>query len=410
MADIIVIGGGPAGMMAALTASKNGARVFLLEKNEKLGKKLYISGKGRCNITNNCSLQEFFKNIAQNPRFAMRAIYAFTPDDLVSMLNSAGLPTKIERGGRIFPQSDKSSDVISCLSKMLNSENAEVLLNTNVLRVEKKGVDFSVHTGRGDFYAKSVVIATGGTSYPLTGSTGDGYTFAKCLGSTVRAPKPALSAMLEQGNLCASLQGLSLKNIRLTLWQAQKRVFSEMGEMLFTQHGISGPLVLSASSSIDYDRPLELRASIDLKPALEENKLDARLLRDFEQNKNKQIATVLTELLPHRLIRAILNLAGIGIEKPVNSITKKERGMLSRVLKNFSIEIAGLAPLSEAIVTRGGIDVKGIDPATMQSRQMPGLYFAGEVIDVDAFTGGFNMQIAFSTGYLAGLYACKHIC
>ena len=409
MADVIVVGGGPAGMMAAYAAAQAGCGVLLLEQNEKLGKKMYIAGKGRCNISNNCTVQEFFENVARNPRFLTRALYALPPDALVRMLEDAGLPTKVERGGRVFPQSDKSSDVIRCLAKMLEAANVRVLLHIHVAEIKREADGFAVYTNAGRFEAKSVVLATGGASYHLTGSTGDGYRLAKDFGHTVWEPQPALSALVELGNVCAGLQGLSLKNVRFTLYQAGKAVFSDMGEMLFTHNGISGPLVLSASSSIDHAKPMELRGSIDLKPALDPEKLDARLLRDFEANRNKQIANGLVDLLPHRLIAPVLGAAGLDGEKPVHSVTRKERESLAGVLKNFVIALAGLAPLDEAIVTRGGVDVKELDPATMQSKKAPGLYFAGEVLDVDALTGGFNMQIAFSTGYLAGLSVCKHI-
>lgn len=409
-------------MMAAWAAAQNGLSVLLLEKNEKLGKKMYITGKGRCNITNNCTTQEFFAYVARNPKFLTSALWAFPPDELIARLNGLGLATKVERGGRVFPQSDKSSDVIKCLGKMLHSANVQVQLHMNVRGILKTEAGFTVRTDGGNYEAKSVIIATGGASYSQTGSTGDGYRFAKEFGHAVLEPHPALSALIEKGNTCAALQGLSLKNVQFTLVQAGKAVFCELGEMLFTHEGLSGPLVLSASSAVNYDKPLktypksgdhsgtpELEASIDLKPALSADKLDARILRDFEQNKNKQIRNVLGELLPQRMIDPVLGFAQIDGAKPVNSVTKKERESLVCVLKNFKIEIKGAAPLEEAIITRGGIAVKEVDPSSLQSKLVPGLFFAGEVLDVDALTGGFNMQIAFSTGYLAGISACKHI-
>ncbi len=396
-------------MMAALTAANAGCGVVLLEKNEKLGKKMYITGKGRCNITNNCTIQEFFLNVARNPKFLTRSLYALPPDALASMLNEEGLHTKVERGGRVFPQSGKSSDVIRCMQKMLQKANAEVLLHTNVKSIRKTDAGFTVQAGGAAFEARAVIVATGGASYSQTGSTGDGYAFARSFEHTVWEPHPALSALVEKGSVCAGLQGLSLKNVRFTLWQGEKEIFSDMGEMLFTGNGVSGPLVLSASSAVNYEKPVVLAAGIDFKPALNHEKLDARILRDFEQNKNKQISNVLAELLPHRLIEPVLAAAGIGGAKAVNSITKKEREALVRVLKGFRIEIAGPAPLEEAIITRGGVHTKEIDPSTMESKNAPGLYFAGELVDVDALTGGFNMQIAFSTGYLAGMSACKHM-
>ena len=395
-------------MMAAVTAANAGLSVLLLEKNEKLGKKMYITGKGRCNITNDCAPQEFFTNVPRNPKFLTRALYALPPEALKARLNEAGLPTKVERGGRVFPASDKSSDVIRCMQKMLQEANVRVLLHTIVRGIEKTGDRFTVRTNGGPQEAGAVIVATGGASYSQTGSTGDGYTFAKNLGHTVTSPQPSLSALIEKGSVCAGLQGLSLKNVRFTLYQGGKEVFSDLGEMLFTGSGLSGPLVLSASSYINHEKTLLLEAAIDFKPALSAEKLDARVLRDFEANKNKQIGNVLGELLPQRMVGPVLAASGIGGGKAVNSVTKKERESLVGVLKDFRIEIAGLSPLDEAIITRGGVNVKEIDPATLQSKLVPGLFFVGEVVDVDALTGGFNMQIAFSTGYLAGMSACKH--
>ncbi|MEI6102253.1 MAG: aminoacetone oxidase family FAD-binding enzyme, partial [Eubacteriales bacterium] len=284
---------------------------------------MYITGKGRCNITNNCTTQEFFAYVARNPKFLTSALWALPPEELIEKLNGLGLATKVERGGRVFPESDKSSDVIKCLGKMLQSAKVQVLLNMNVRGILKTEEGFTVRTDVRNFDAKSVVVATGGASYSQTGSTGDGYTFAKEFGHAVLGPHPALSALIEKGNICASLQGLSLKNVQFTLVQAGRAVYSELGEMLFTHEGLSGPLVLSASSAVNYDKPLELKCSIDLKPALSTEKLDARILRDFEQNKNKQIRNVLGELLPQRMIDSVLGFAGIDGGKPVNSITKK---------------------------------------------------------------------------------------
>lgn len=392
-------------MMAAASASSLGCSVLLLEKNEKLGKKMYITGKGRCNITNACATEDFFANVVRNPKFLMSAIYTFPSEELINKLKEFGLETKVERGQRVFPVSDKSSDVIKCLSKMLSSANVQVKLNTTVLDIKKTDGGFSVCTNKETFAAKSVVIATGGASYTQTGSTGDGYVFAREMGHQVTGPHPALAPLIENGNTCASLQGLTLKNVQFTLYQNGKIIFSEMGEMLFTHEGVSGPLVLTASSAVDYEKPLSLAASIDLKPALSAEKLDARILREFEQYKNKQLRNVLGELLPQRLIEVILKNTGAEGEKQVNIITKAERERLVAALKDFKIDIKGVAPLEEAIITRGGVAVREIDPSTLQSKKAAGLFFAGEVIDTDALTGGFNMQIAFSTGYLAGMSA-----
>lgn len=397
-------------MMAAATAGSMGCSVILIEKNEKLGKKMYITGKGRCNITNACPTDEFFTNIVHNSKFCLSSIYTLPSDFLLQKLHENGLQTKVERGMRVFPVSDKSSDVIKCFGKMLADVNVKAVLNTTVKNIVKDDGGFTVHTlggGNAVFEAGSVVIATGGASYPQTGSTGDGYRFAGSFGHRVSGPHPALAPLIENGKVCASLQGLALKNVKFTLSQCGREIFSDLGEMLFTHEGISGPLVLSASSFIDYEKPIHLGAAVDLKPALAPEKLDSRILRDFEQYKNKQIRNAMTGLLPQRLIDPIMDAAGIEAEKPVNSITREEREKLATVLKGFKIELKGVAPLEEAIVTRGGVAVREIDPSTLQSKKIPGLFFAGEILDVDALTGGFNMQIAFSTGYLAGLSACS---
>ena len=397
-------------MMAAAAAGSTGCSVILIEKNEKLGKKMYITGKGRCNITNACPTEDFFTNIVHNSKFCLSSIYTFPSDSLLEKLHENGLQTKVERGMRVFPASDKSSDVIKVFSKMLADIKVKVVLNTTVKGIIKGDGGFTVQVaGPGDsvYEAGSVVIATGGASYPQTGSTGDGYRFAGKFGHSVTGPYPALAPLIEKGRICASLQGLALKNVKFTLSQNGKEIFSDLGEMLFTHEGISGPLVLSASSYLNYEKPLSLAAAVDLKPALSPEKLDSRILRDFEEYKNKQIRNAMTSLLPQRLIEPILKAAGIDGEKPVNSITRQEREELVFVLKAFQIDIKGVAPLEEAIVTRGGVAVREIDPSTLQSKKIPGLFFAGEIMDVDALTGGFNMQIAFSTGYLAGLSACS---
>ena len=397
-------------MMAAASAAFLQKSVLLIEKNEKLGKKMYITGKGRCNLTNACPTEEFFSSVARNPKFLMSALYTLPPDALVEMLERYGLRTKVERGRRVFPVSDKSSDVIRCMAGILKKADVKIKLNTTVRKIEKTENAFSVAAAGGEGYGtKAVVIATGGATYPQTGSTGDGYGFAETFGHRVHPAHPALSPLLEDGETCADLAGLTLKNVAFTLCQNDKVVFSELGEMLFTHSGVSGPLVLSASSAVNYNKPLKLTAKIDLKPALSFEKLDKRILRDFDKYKNKQMKNALVELLPGSLIVPVLRRAGIPEGKEVNSITRQERESLSGILKAFPIKMRGIAGFNEAIITRGGVDVRDIDPSTMQSKKMSGLYFAGEVIDVDALTGGYNMQIAFSTGWLAGAAAAEHL-
>lgn len=397
-------------MMAAASAAFLYKDVLLLEKNEKLGKKMYLTGKGRCNVTNACPADEFFDYVPRNPKFLMSAIHTLPPETLMAMLREYGLQTKIERGRRVFPVSDKSSDVIKCMAGMLQAANAKVRLNTEVTKIQKTGDRFTVVTKDGGILgARAIIVATGGACYPQTGSTGDGYGFAEAFGHRVWGPYPALAPLLEDGGICADLAGLTLKNVTFTLRQNSKIIFSELGEMLFTHSGLSGPLVLSASSAIHQDATPDLTAEIDLKPALSPEKLDRRILRDFDQFKNRHIGNAVTQLLPHRLTGIVLKLADIREEKEVNSVTKEERERLVGVLKAFPVKIRGIAGLDEAIVTRGGVDVKGIDPSTLQSKKVPGLYFAGEVMDVDALTGGYNMQIAFSTGWLAGAAACEHL-
>ena len=410
MTDIIVIGGGPAGMMAAASAAFLGKAVLLIEKNEKLGKKMYITGKGRCNITNACPVDEFFYNVPRNPKFILSSLYGFSPDMLIEMLHRYGLHTKIERGRRVFPASDKSSDVIRCMAKIMDDAGVKVRLNAEVKKIKKTDGDFTVSLqDKSEISSRAVIVATGGASYPQTGSTGDGYVFARGFGHRTIKPHPALAPLLEEGDLCASLAGLSLKNVVFTLFQNGKSIFSQMGEMLFTHEGLSGPLVLSASSALNYEKPLNLYGAIDLKPAIDAEKLDKRILRDFEEYKNKHIVNAMAKLLPQRLIASVLKQAKIREDKEVNSVTKQEREALVKTLKAFIVKIRSVAGLDEAIITRGGVDVRGINPSTLQSKQAEGLFFAGEVMDVDALTGGYNMQIAFSTGWLAGNAASEHL-
>ncbi len=407
MNRIAVIGGGPSGMLAACTAAKNDCLVTIYERNEKLGKKLYITGKGRCNVTNNATEEEFFANIPRNHRFMYSSFYSFTNHDLIRLLNTLGLETKVERGGRVFPASDKSSDVLKALTNYVRQCNAEVLLNTRVKSICKTGDNkFSVRTNNGDYTYDSVIIATGGVSYPTTGSDGDGYRFASELGIKTIDAKPALVPLVTIEEWPKELMGLTLKNVTLRAFDGNKKVFEDMGEVLFTHFGISGPLVLTLSSIIA-EHPENVKVFIDLKPALTREELDRRVLRDFQTAKNKQMKNALFELMPSSLVQIILQLAQIDPDLAVNSLTKQDRARLVEIIKAIPLVIKGTRPIEEAIITRGGIDTREINPTTMESKKVSGLYFSGEVIDVDAFTGGFNLQIAFSTGYLAGRSASE---
>lgn len=402
--DVIVIGAGPAGIMAAYSAASRGLSVLILEKNEKIGKKLFLSGKGRCNITNNSDISEFFDKVVHNPKFLMSAFYSFPNTELLSLLNKFGLATKAERGGRVFPVSDKSSDVLKTLDKMLDSVRVSRKFENNVAQIEKKADEFIITTTEHAYYqCKSLVLATGGVSYPSTGSTGEGMKFAETLGHTVVPLYPALIGLEDSIRFCQKMQGLALKNICFKLFQNQKKIYEEQGELLFTHFGISGPVVLSASCYIDSKKqPLNLYAELDLKPALDQKKLDARILREFDDNKNKQLKNVMSTLLPSKMIHPFLQKVGIKGEKDVHLITKEEREHLVLNLKAFPLGIAGPRPIEEAIITSGGINVKEINPSTMESKKIKGLYLVGEMLDVHALTGGYNLQIAFSTGCLAG--------
>lgn len=401
MSVVCVIGGGPAGMMTAAVAAARGKKVVLAEKNNMLGKKLLITGKGRCNITNNADIEEFFKNVPRNSNFLYSAFYSFTNADLIRLLNKLGLETKVERGGRIFPVSDKSKDVLNALKKLL-AKNGVVLYNSEVADIlSEDGKKRVIFADKKSLLCDKVVIATGGVSYPSTGSTGDGYKFAQKFGHTVIPPKPSLVPLETKENVYP-MMGLSLKNVVLSVYDGKKEIFSEMGEMLFTHYGISGPLVLSASSHIKPDRVSECKVFIDLKPALDEKTLDKRILRDFDEFKNKDFVNSLSKLLPQKMIAPVAEKSGIFEHKKVNEITKNERKNLVSAIKRFPLNIKDFRPVSEAIVTSGGVCVKEINPSTMESKLESGLFFAGEVIDVDAYTGGYNLQIAFSTGYLAG--------
>ena len=401
MKNVIVIGGGPAGMMAAISAARNSHKVFLLEKNEKLGKKLYITGKGRCNLTNDCDEEEFLKNICANPYFLYSAIYGCNSRSVMEFFEDLGVPLKVERGGRVFPLSEKASDITKALTRELERLNVKIMLKKKVVDIKvTDGKAVGVITQEGELEADAVIIATGGLSYPVTGSDGDGYKFAKESGHMVTELFPSLVPLTSTDDFVAELAGLSLKNVELSMYNGKKKVYSEFGEMLFTHVGISGPLVLSASRF--YSPKSKCYATIDLKPALDSKELDKRLLRDFEEYKNKRFKNALDKLLPQKIIPVVIEKSAIDPEKQVNEITKAERAVLVETLKAFSVNINGTEGFKQAVITAGGVDIKHINPSTMESKPVESLYFAGEVIDVDGVTGGFNLQIAFATGVLAG--------
>lgn len=405
--QIIVIGGGAAGMMAAAAAAMQGCGVLLLERNEKLGKKLYITGKGRCNVTNACDTEEIFEQIVRNAKFMYGAIYTYDNFQVMDFFEQNHTPLKTERGGRVFPVSDHASDIIRTLAKELERLQVDVRLHTRVTSVTKENETFYVTDRNHKTYSASkVILATGGLSYPATGSTGDGYLFAEQFGHTLIKPVPSLTAMYTEESYIPKLQGLTLKNVRARVLDGCKTLYDEFGELLFTHFGVSGPLMLRASAVIN-DRLHKgpLRLSVDLKPALTQEQLDRRILRDFEQARNKQFKNALHQLLPAKMIPVLIDLSGIDPERKVNEITKEERKHLIEILRNFPATLTGFRDFNEAIITRGGIHVKEIHPSTMESKRVKGLYFAGELMDVDAMTGGFNLQIAWSSGYLAGLSA-----
>lgn len=402
--DLIVIGGGAAGMMAAITAGRLEKKVLLLEKMPRLGKKLLITGKGRCNITNNCDTNALINNIPKNPRFLYSAFNNFTPADTIAFFEAAGVPVKTERGNRVFPVSDQAADVVRALTEQANLANVTIKQGAvSSLCIENQAVTGVCCEDGTIYHGQSVVLATGGQSYPLTGSTGDGYRLAKEAGHTVTPLAPSLIPILTEERDPKEMQGLSLKNVTLTVTQKGKEIFSELGEMLFTHFGVSGPLVLSASAHI---RGLEkggYMLAIDLKPGLTEEQLDRRILRDFSENQNRDIINSLGALLPRKMIPVVLRRAKIPFETKINEITKEQRHQLLSTVKEFTLTPTGFRPIEEAIITTGGVDVKEVNPKTMESKLCSGLFFAGELLDVDGYTGGFNLQIAFSTGYLAGL-------
>lgn len=428
MSNVIVIGAGAAGMMAAIAAAQNGNQVTVLEKNEKAGKKIYITGKGRCNITNACDVEELFNNVVTNKKFLYSAFYGFSNDDVVAMLKEAGLETKVERGDRVFPVSDRAGDVISALVRIMKRLGVRIEYDTTVTelvishsdevdgdmessrtgKVGKKkaqGIIAGVKCSSGKIYkADAVIVATGGVSYPTTGSTGDGYEFARKSGHIVTALSPALVPFNVAEEDIKALQGLALKNSGVTIYDGKKKLYEDFGELLFTHFGVSGPTVLSASSYVAKkikEHPLKL--VIDLKPGLDTEQLDARVLRDFDEFTNKNFNNALDKLLPKSLIPVVIRRSGIDEYKKVHEISREERQRLVNMIKNLEFTLTGLRGYNEAIITQGGVSIKEIDPSTMESKLVKGLYFAGEVLDLDAVTGGFNLQIAWSTGHLAGV-------
>lgn len=405
MSRVIVIGGGAAGMMAAYAAALSGHSVVLLEQNEKLGKKLFITGKGRCNVTNACEREKLFENVVSNPKFLYSAFSEFDNGDLMELLRRAGCPLKVERGERVFPVSDHASDVTAALTRLLKEGGVEVRLRVKVKEISAAdGRVTGVLPADGQYIrADAVVLATGGLSYPTTGSGGDGHRMAEGLGHTLRACTPALTPMETAEQWCTSLQGLSLKNVTLTMRCGGKQIWNGFGEMLFTHFGISGPLVLSASSYYGKCKDkTAVTATVDLKPALTMEQLDRRILRDFEENRNKQFKNVIGSLYPSRLVPVMILLSGIDGEKKIHEVTRQERSRLAEVTKNLTMRVTGLRDFMEAIITQGGVRVKEVNPSTMESKIVQGLYPVGELLDLDAVTGGFNLQIAWSTGYLAG--------
>lgn len=399
---VIVIGGGAAGLMAAGFAAQNGASVTLFEKMHRVGRKIMITGKGRCNLANECDVETFMQNVPVNSKFLFSAIYNFSPYDIIDFFNDLGLATKTERGNRVYPASEKAVDVVDAMRnfalnngvKIVNKEVKSLLVDNGVL----KGIKADT-----DYYAHSVIVATGGASYPLTGSTGDGYEFAKSVGHTIVPIKPSLVPLESDDKFCKEMQGLSLRNVSLTVKNKDnKEIYKDFGEMLFTHFGISGPIVLSASCHMQNFDADNYTAYIDLKPALSEEQLDLRIQRDIKDNINKAVSNSFSKLLPKKMIPVVLKRWGVPFDKKCNSITKEERKGLVRLLKNFSVSISKPRPVSEAIITSGGVKVTEINPKTMESKLLPNLYFAGEVIDVDAYTGGFNLIIAWATGRLSG--------
>ncbi len=410
----IVIGGGPAGMMSAITSSQSGNETILIEKNNSLGKKLLITGKGRCNITSSLNIEDFISNIPGNGKFLYSAFQNYTNKDIINMLKQNGLSVKNERGNRIFPITDRAIDVLNCFIKEIKKNKVQVMTNCIVKKILKSNDRvLGVELDNGKIInADKIILATGGKSYPITGSDGNGYKLAQELGHTITELKPSIVPLLSDKYICSSMQGLSLKNVKITIIDEEKnkKIYDDFGEMLFTHFGVSGPIILSSSAHLvryknidELFKQNKIKLIIDFKPALSIEELDSRILRDWDQLKNKEFKNSLDKLLPKKAISTIIDLSNIPSNKKVNEITKEERRFLTKVIKEFTIDIKGFRPIQEAIVTSGGISIKEINPKTMESKLVKGLYFAGEIIDVDAYTGGFNLQIAYSTGYTAGI-------
>ena len=404
---IVVVGGGAAGMMAAIFAAEQGAEVTLLEPNERLGKKLNITGKGRCNVTNNADLETLLANTPKNGKFLYSAFSKFDGRDAMAFFEKIGVPLKTERGNRVFPVSDRAFDVSGALERKLKALKVALVKDRAVSLGINEGAVGEVVGEKKAYPADAIILATGGVSYPATGSTGEGHRMAAEVGHTVTALQGSLVPLKEQGNLCARMQGLSLRNVSLTVFENDKKIYTDFGEMLFTHFGVSGPLVLSASSHMRKFDKKKYRLEIDLKPALDEPTLDKRILSDFEKHANSDFCNALNDLLPQKLIPVLVELTGIPEHQKVHDITKEQRRELLRLLKHFPVEVAGLRPVTDAIITSGGVKVSEINPTTMESKVVKGLYFAGELIDVDAYTGGFNLQIAWATGRAAGIAAAQ---
>ena len=405
MSRVLVAGGGAAGMFAAITAARNGHDVSLFEKNEKLGKKLFITGKGRCNITNAGDMETLFASVVSNSRFLYSSFYGFTNQDVVSFFEELGVKTKTERGDRVFPASDHSSDVIRAMERELKRLRVQVRLHTQVVKVLAVNGQFvKIELADGEKIAgDACIVATGGLSYQSTGSTGDGYRFARECGHTIVPCAPSLVPMEVKEDWVGKLMGLSLRNVTVSVYEGKKRLYQDFGEMLFTHYGVSGPLIISASSYVgSIMKGRELRLEIDLKPALNDEQIDQRIRRDFEENRNRQFKNALGKLFPSKLIPVMVELSGIDPEKKVNVISREERLGFVRLIRHLPLTVTGLRDFNEAIITRGGVKTKEVDPGTMESKYVRGLYFAGEVLDLDALTGGFNLQIAWSTAYAAG--------
>lgn len=407
MKKVVIIGAGAAGMMAASVAADRGLDVVLVEKNHRVGRKILITGKGRCNITNDCEIEELIENVPKNGKFLYSAFYTFTNTNVIEMFNSLGVKTKTERGKRVFPESDKAHDIANALEKQINNKKVKLLLNTKVDKIVSKDnkVEKVILNNKKEIKCDSVIVATGGLSYPLTGSTGDGYKFAKTLGHTVTDIKPSLIGMEVQENYVSDLEKLALRNISISVYNSKnKKVYDDFGELEFTKYGLDGPVIKSASCRMKDTNKENYKIVIDLKPALDEEKLDKRIQKDFQKYTNKKFEKALDDLLPKKLIPIIIKLSDIDPDTVVHQISREQRKNLVKLLKSLTFTLKRYRPIEEAIITSGGIKVSEINASTMESKLVEGLFFAGEVIDVDAYTGGFNLQIAFSTGYLAGYY------